>query len=412
MSMQALHKAFSGDCMGFYNEIREFQAETAAAVNVMEYFSAKARDEYGLVPDDTVLKRREDFYLQKHGVQPWEARRAERVRQYAADSWPLERYWADRGCPMHGPAAPTVEKAFTTTTGLQGTFPVYFEQAIYEGTLAPSPLDELVSDRVSTTSGVANHTELADAASTSSSLTGENPLQLPSEIGEGTRMTQIQVIFRERQIPLKDFGFQILSSYAAIRRARLPVLNRTLNRVGRSFQNFLTDFAIDVLVLGDSATLPAGGAAPSNAATTVAATTAGSPAYPDYVNLDLGFPQGYGSNKWVMNKEVLSTLLKTPEFKDSILFTFARDGTMPGPFGNRIVRWDTTGRTTAWPNTLTNGKILAMNDEAGLIQYTEGGIISETENIIAARWTRLTYSTIVAFGIGDPTQRIVGTGFY
>jgi hypothetical protein len=94
-----------------------------------------------------------------------------------------------------------------------------------------------------------------------------------------------------------------------------------------------------------------------------------------------------------------------------VLFSFAANGQMPAPFGNRLVRWDTTGNTTAWPATATNAKILAMNDQAGLIQYTEGGIVSESENIIQQRWTRLTFSTWVGYGLGDPSQRVVGTGF-
>jgi hypothetical protein len=409
--MQQLHKAMSGDCVGFYNQIRDFNESNGVSVSPMEYFAAKARDEWGVAPEEALLARREAHYLRKFGVKEWELDRAERVRQYAADSWPLERYWADQGCPMRGPAAPSVEKAFTTVTGLQGTFPIFFDQSIREGTLATSILDDLVAEQTTTNSGVANHTELADPGSSSALLTNIHPLQEPSEIGEGTRLTQITVTFRERQIPLKEFGFEVLSSYQAVRRTRLPVLQRTLARVGRNFQNFLADFAIDVLVLGDSAVTPSGTAAPSNAATTVAAGVAGAPVYADYVNLDLGFPQGYSSVKWIANKEAIIKMLNISEFKDPLAFQFTATGNMPTPLGKRLIRWDTTGRTTAWPNTATNCKILVMSDEAGLIQYTEGGIISETENIIAARWTRLTYSVALAFALGDPSQRIVGTGF-
>lgn len=419
MSMDNLTRAFGGDAKGFYNEAAAFNKAHEASIPWVSHFALKAKKE-GIVADEAVYAKREEFYLRKLGVKPHEFDREQRVRQHARDTWALDKYFAEHGCPIYGPAAPEATKAFTAGS-LQGVFPIFFEAAVREGLLANSIRNRLLAESVPINSGVANHVELADSASSSSALAAVDsnnlhPLQQAGEIGQGTRMTEVTVLIRDRQIPLKKFGYQLMSTYEVLRRSRLPVLQRTLARIGRGFETLLIDFMVDVLVLGDGAiTTSTGTSAPSNAAATVAATAPGAPVYSDYVGFDLAFPQGYeeaGDDPiWLMNRQAIIKMLNVPEFKDPLAgFAYQNRGAVPRPFGHEVIRWDTTGGTTAWPNTATNCKILALMPSIGLTEYTEGGLISESDTIIDAQWSKTVVSQWVAYGIGDPQSRLVMTG--
>jgi hypothetical protein len=401
--MDQLTKHMTSDAKGWYEENKRWNADNGASASPVQYFAWKAREEYGVYPEDPILERREEHFLRHFKVQPEETTRDLAVRQYAADTWAIEKYWAEQKNPWHGPMSGTVEKAFTTSA-LQGTFPIFFDQALLAGRLTSGVRQRLVAETVPTNSGIANHTEIfTDGAA--GTLQGTNPLARAVETGEGARTTQVSIKVRERQIALKKFGYEALASYEALRRARLPVFQRTLETVGANFEILLTDFAIDVLVLGD-------GTLPSNAAGTVASTVAGAPVYADYINLIMSAPQPYNFDLLVGNKEAIIRMLNVAEFKDPLAgFSFQNRGVIPSPFGVPLLRWDTTGNTTAWPNSTTTSKLMAMVTNLGLVEYTEGGVITESDRIIESGWERVVSTTWIAYGIMDPDSRKVGTGF-
>lgn len=402
--MATLTKTMTHEAPEFYAKHAAFNQEYDGSVGTLQYFAAEAKD-MGIACEERALRERQARFCRKYGVKEHEARRKERVMQYAEDTWALERYFAEHKAPMSGMAAATVEKAFTTSA-IQGAFPIWFASAITEGIMQASILDRLVGDTIPTNSGVANHTELASAGGTAL-LNTPDPMQQSSEIGEGTRATQVIFNLRERLIKLREFGFEARASYTAVRRTRLPVFQRTLARVGINFQNLLCDFAIDTLIAGD-------GTSPSNAAITVPAAVAGAPVYADYVNLDYGMPQGYdpGSWIWIMNKQAIVKMDNVPEFKDPLSgFLYQSTGNKLRPFGHETVRWDSTGNTDQWVTTAGQVRILTLNPNNALTEYTEGGVITEAENLISTGWHKVVSRQSVAFGINDPSERVVGTGF-
>lgn len=399
--MSALTKAFAEHGKEWYHEQRRYNKDNDVNTDVLNYFAWKARDEFGIgIEDDKDLERREALFLRRFNVHPGEWNREKKVRQYAHDSWIIEKFWAENGCPWSGPESPTVEKA-QTSGPLQGTFPIFIESNIQAGRLADPLRSRLVTDTVNANSGSATHTELTDTASTPTGAV---------ETMEGARTSQVRVTFRERNIPLLKFGYETLSTYEANRRARIPVLARAYERIGRRFEYLLTEFALDVLILGDNATvtLESGASATvSNAAGTEAADVAGTPDYDDMLDVLFSFTEGYNPNLGIASGAVLKNLLNIAEFKDSQLFSFARDGSFPNMLGIPFVRWESKGVSSGYTNT----KLILHDTSVGLTEYTDGGILTETDRIITEGYLRGVTTMWVAYAVNDSAGTWVGTDF-
>jgi hypothetical protein len=401
MSMEALTKTFESHGRDWYAGQRRYNTEHDVNTDVLGYFAWKARDEFGIgIESDRELERREAMFLRRFNVQDGEWNREKKVRQYAHDSWIIEKFWEEHGCPWGGPEAPTVEKA-QQSGPLQSTFPVFIEAQIQAGRLADPILNLIVTDTVNVNAGSATHVELTDTASTPTGAV---------ETMEGARTSQVKVTFRERNIPLLKFGYETLSTYEASRRARLPVLARAYERIGRRFQYILVEFALDVLILGDNSTvtLESGATATvSNAAGTEAADVAGTPDYDDMLDLLFSFTEGYNPNLGIASGAVLKNLLNVAEFKDSQLFTFARDGNFPALLGIPFRRWDSKGVSSGYTNT----KLVLHDTSVGLTEYTDGGILTETDRIITEGWNRAVTTMWVAFAVNDAAGTWIGTDF-
>ena len=401
MSMTALSKAFADNGRDWYNEQRRFNKDHDVNTDVLQYFAWKARDEYGIgIESDADLERREKLMLSRFNVREGEWNRERKVRQYAHDSWIVEKFWAEHGCPLYGPEAPTVEKA-QTTGPLQSNFPIFIESQIQAGRLANPLLDRLVTDSVNVNSGSATHVELTDTATTPTGAV---------ETMEGARTSQVKVTFRERNVPLLKFGYETLSTYEASRRARLPVLARAYERIGRRFQYLLTEFALDVLILGDNSTVTIENgttATVSNAAETEAADTPGTPDYDDVLDLLFLFDEGYNPNLGITSAAVLKNLLNITEFKDSQLFTFARDGNFPVIVGVPFVRWESKSVSSGYANT----KLVMHDTSVGLTEYTDGGILTQSDQIITEGWNRSVTTMWVAYAVNDAEGTKVATDF-
>jgi hypothetical protein len=400
MSMQVLTKALESDAKGWYQDNRRHNADNDVDLNTVQYFALRAEEE-GVGPDDAELEKRCKHFLRRFKVKEHEYQREQAVRDFARESWAIQKFWEEHGCPWKGPESPTVEKAFSTGP-LEGTWPIFQETVIQGGRLTNSLLSRLVSDTVQTNSGIATHTEMTDTASTPTGAV---------RTAEGARTSQVNVTFRERKIPLIKFGYEALTTYEASRRARLPVLIRGLERLGRRFEYLIAEFALDVLILGDnsSVTLESGTAATvSNAATVaVTAAAAGAPTFAEVLTAVMSFSDEYAADLAIASTAAMTGLLSVPEFKDSQLFDFAATGNMIRPLGIEMLKWNSKGVSSGYANT----KLVLHDTSVGLTQFTEGGVLSESERLISEGYLKTVTTLWVAFGVNDKEGTKVAAAF-
>lgn len=404
MSMQTLTKSLADESTAFFGRHQTYNAQNQEMpLSALRWFRKHAEDEHGLGPNEAALAKREAHFLRRFRVREHEIERDRKVRDFARNTWALERLWHDQGCPFHGEEAPTVEKAFTTTA-LQTSFPIFFETFIMAGLLAAPILNRLVNETVTVANGIITHAEFVESTygTTPTFADYSNPMLQATEMGEGTRHTQLTFTTAERTLRLRKFGFEALASYEAVRRTRLPIFTQGLERAGLRLQTLLTEFALDVLILGDSTT-PFNNAAPTDPA-----TVAASPSYADVVRLMLGYPEGYEPDLGIADRDVMANLLAIPEFKDpNAGFTFQRTGQMITPVGIPLVRWDSKGISSGY----TDDKLVLIDTSNALVQFIEGGLMTETDRDIRQGWNIITVSIWTTFAKRDANSVRVGTSY-
>ena len=370
-----------------------WRSDTADGIAVapLRYFGELA-NENGVYPEAHERKFWEDYWLKSLGVnRRWpEPAREFKVRQFAHDWWCVLKVMEDQKVPAWpGMPTATVEKAFTTNT-LQSVFPLFFDTNIVAGILASPVLDRLVARSIAVNSHTATHLKMTETD-------GDATM---GETGELATFVQLVVKEAERTIKLRKFGGELDWSYEVMRLQRLDVLALSIQRIGLRYNQLKTDFALSVLIDGDGAG--------DGAITDSAATTTGTPVYQDLLNAEFLFPYGYRPDTIVAPKEVLKKLLGFAEYKDPLAGVLHQTtGDMPNPLGVDLVRWDSTGRVSTYlPTTL-----VMLDSNLALVEYTEGGIITESERVIKNQMERSVTSQWVGYGIWDRNGAIRLTGW-
>jgi len=395
-AMEALSKktaAPESDPAAFHRGIQNWRSEDAddLAVSTTRYFGELARSE-GVYPTASEQKFWEDYWLKKLKVnqQMLEPRREMKVREFANDWWALMKMFEEQKAPAW-PEHPnaTVQKAFNTNS-LQSVFPLFFDTNIVAGILANPVLERLLMTSIPVNSHTATHLKMTE-------VDGD---QTMSEGGEGTTFVQMVIKEAERTVKLKKFGGELMWTYEVMRLQRLNVLALSIQRIGQRYNQLQTDYALSVLIDGDGAG--------DGAITDSAATTTGTPVYNDLVNAEYTFNQGYSPDTIVAPKEVLKKLLAMAEYKDPLAgILHQTTGREPNPLGMDLVRWDSTGRVTTYAAT----NAVMLDSDLALVQYTEGGIITETERIIRAQWERAVTTQWVGYAVWDRNAAIRLTGW-
>ncbi len=396
--MQSFIKSFDD---GMYHEAKAWRdPENQTKCTTTQFYAAKAR-ENGVYPDEALAKRREEHFLRKYHVPEdcWDglSNRAIAIKDHARNSWHLESVLKDLGVKMRGPLADDIEKAFGTSTALS-IFPFFWDTAIQEGILAMPLLDLLVMETKNVNTGTAVHAYMNETEAD----------RTMGEVGEFTSFPEVYVVAAESTIKLKKFGGIINYSDESLRRMRIPVFQRGVARIGRQIGIRMTDFALDVIINGDT---QVGGA--FGAATTVAAGVSGSPTYADWVALGTDFPIGYEATDFVWSKAGLRKGLNIPQFQDPLAgFQYQSTAIMPQIMGLQPHRWDSA--YTGSPFNATTGaatKIVMFERNLALTMFTDGGVNSESERHIDGAWTKFATSWWIGFGIWDRSAVRVGTGF-
>jgi hypothetical protein len=391
--MELLKKHIGSDPQGWHDENLAFNKSNEVNLEPLQFFAMKAAEpEYGIEPTEAELHHREERMLERFNVQKGEHYRANRVRQFARDSYSLEKYWEDHDCPWAGPQSPTLEKAFTVNESLRATFPTFIDTFIQAGRLASPILARLIRDTINVSSKVAMHSEFFDTAT--------NPIP-GVETAEGARTEQVKITWREREIRLRKIGYEVLATYEALKWTQLPILAAGFERVGRRFQYLMTEMGIEVLAAGDGST-------PSNAPLSTAGAGA-STVYGDYLDLFFLMPDEYTPNMFIASPLVIKQALGIAEFKDPLAGgAFQNQGRIPTPLGVPFERWRSKGVSTTYNNFM----VIAVDTTAlGLVEYTAGGLLAETENLIRTGWKLDVLTTWLGFGMMDSDARVLGTDF-
>lgn len=374
---------------GYFKQAEQWKDDRGNKISPLQYLAEDLKQQHGVYPEHRDLDQATEHWLREFQVKPWEAHRHEKIREWAEQNWMIEKLFEDSGCPVRGDLSPDVQKAFESST-TQVLFPFFYASNIVAGILATSVLPALIAESIAINSHTADHLEMTDVA-------GDRSMGLT---GEGATFVQLTVKSTNRPVTLKKFGALLNVTYEALRLVRLPLLARFLQRVGIQYQNDLTDFAIETLIAGDTAG--------AGAATTKATAVSASPTYADLVALELNFTQGYRPTTIVAPKEVFAKLLAFPVFTDPLAGVLHQTrGTYPTPLGMNLVRWDYTGKATSYATT----KIIMLDPSIAMVQYTEGGILQESDRIIDGQWESSSISNWCGFGIMDRAATQVGTGW-
>jgi hypothetical protein len=392
MAMTDLIQAVSPD-EGFYEKASTFKSETANGVRATttRYLGELAKH-HGVYPEKGEQELWENRWLRQMGVNRlWpEPRREEKVRQFASDWWTVMKLFENEKCPAWPNAAnATVEKAFQTSS-LQSIFGIFFDTNIQAALLANPVLDRLVTRSVAIDSHTAIHVKMTETSSDATM----------GEIGEGTSMPQLIIKEAERSIKLRKFGGELLWTYEVVRLMRLDVLALSIQRIATRWDQQKTDFALATMIDGDG-----GG---DGAATTSASATIGTPVYADLITGEFVFPIGYTPDTIVAPKEVLAKILKMSQYQDPLAGVLHQTtGAIPRPLGQDLVRWDSTGKVSTYAATTA----VMFDSSKALVEYTEGGIITETERVIKDQWWRNVSSQWVGYGVWDRNAAVLMTGW-
>lgn len=368
---------------GLYKEAKAFRGTEGERVDVVDYFGAKA-EEAGVALEGQEKAAREQEFIARFNVQPGDASRLRRVKKHAADTWIVDQFFKEAKVCQY---SDTVEKAFQVTTA-QVVFPIYYSNQIQAGILANPLLDVLVSDTIPVNSGTADHATMNETQADRTS----------GAAGEFTTFNEVTISATNAPIKLQKFGRILNMSDEAVRRVRIPVLARGLERIGRQLAIDMTDFALETIIAGDGN---------AGTATTVAAATSASPVYSDWVKLITDVTIGYELSDMIFGQAILRNLLNTPEFKDPLAgFSYQNNGAMPKPFGLNTHRWDSAGATS-----YATTKVVAIQRDLCLIAYTEGGLLNETDRLLNGQFARNASSIWIGYGNWDGAARRVGTGW-
>lgn len=365
------------------------------ACTTLQYFSALAAAE-GVGPSDRELREAENYWLREYKVDEKSSPgRAEKIKAFARDRWAVEAVMAEHGVQCRGAHPSTVHKAFTTDATLV-VFPFLWDSAIERGTLAEPVIDKLIMmDVPSTNSLSADHASITDTdANAGITLSGE-----------GVPASEGRLTYTHTTIKLTKIAYAERASREALEFSRIPMWETFLMRVGERLMIAICDLGIERLIAGDN-----GGAA---AASTDAAGVLNTPVYTDLLASEFAFAMGYKPETIVGTKEAMRKILAFPQYQDPDITGLQHQvsGNLPTPLGMDLTRWDYTGRATSYKTTNAGDKLLMGQRSKGMIKYTNGGVRTNTSQIVRGDWTRVGADIYTDFGIWDRAAWRVLTGW-
>jgi len=358
---------------GFHKEV-DAQRRAEGGVTGYGYFTRLAAQR-GLGPDAKEAEVREREFCKRFGVVDPYSPYAERVRAYAGQTWALELAFQELGLRVKGPEADAMGKFFATNASTV-LFPIFVEAQVVAGLLLTSLVPAAVAQEVSVNSHTAEHLALTETEKDRRTAVG----------GEGARGATVTVRTADRTVRLEKYQAELNASYEALRLQRLNVVALFLQRLGAQIGVDETDDLIQVAIAGDGNT--------GSAVVDTDAEVSGALDYDELIRLSLAFPKGYEFRMAVVNDTHLRSILNMAEFKDPLSgFNFQGTGQMPSPLGAEWRRWTSTGSAA-----FGTDRILALDSRLALVQYTEQGVLTESDRLIDRQFERTVVSKWTGFG--------------
>lgn len=340
-------------------------------------YLAHLAEERGLAPDVAEREARRKKYLEEFKIPEilWHSNHAERIKRFADDSWALSQAFAEIGLKVRGPEADTLEKVYAVQTSTV-LFPTFVEGQVIAGLLATSLVPQMVSEEVAVSGHVAEHLAMAETEAQ----------RQTAKSSEGARATVMTIVTADRSIKLNKYMKEMDATYEVLRLQRVNVISAFLRRLGQQMGIDETDDAIEVAIAGDGNS--------GSAVVDTDAEVSGTLDYDELVRLALAFKPGYEWRVAITNQTQLRVILNMAEFKDPMAgFNFQRTGTLPTPMGAAWFRWDSTGSSS-----FSTDRILALDNRMAMVQYTEGGLMTESDRLIDRQFDRSVVSKWTGFG--------------
>jgi hypothetical protein len=211
-------------------------------------------------------------------------------------------------------------------------------------------------------------------------------------VAEGAAIPESEIKYGDRVVRIDKKGRGIIASYEVIRRMSVDMLRVHLQRMGERLGRNLDQRIATVLVSGDSS-----GA--GTAATTINTETSGSWAYGDIVKgfLKLALENYFTPTHMLANKDLTQTILTMDEFKDALLFDFAKTGTFPNPLGVKLVPMVDQPAS----------KLTILDRSYAVSKLTEQDLLVESDKLINQQWDRSYLTVVTDFAIIYKDARVV-----
>jgi len=211
-------------------------------------------------------------------------------------------------------------------------------------------------------------------------------------VAEGAAIPESEIKYGDRVVRIDKKGRGVIASYEVIRRMSVDMLRVHLQRMGERLGRNLDARVATVLVSGDSS-----GAA--TAATTVNTATSGSWVYGDIVKgfLKLAMANYFTPTHMLTNSDLAQIILTMDEFKEALLFDFAKTGTFPNPLGVKLV---------PMVDQPAN-KLTILDRNYAVSKLTEQDLLVESDKLINQQWDRSYLTVVTDFAIIYKEARIV-----
>jgi len=211
-------------------------------------------------------------------------------------------------------------------------------------------------------------------------------------VAEGAAIPESEIKYGDRVVRIDKKGRGVIASYEVIRRMSVDMLRVHLQRMGERLGRNLDARIATVLVSGDSS-----GA--GTAATTINTATSGSWTYGDIVSgfLKLAMDNYFTPTHMLANADLAQTILTMDEFKEALLFDFAKTGTFPNPLGVKLVPMADQPAS----------KLTILDRNYAVSKLTEQDLLVENDKLINQQWDRSYMTVVTDFAVIYKDARIV-----
>ncbi|OGH60556.1 MAG: hypothetical protein A3G34_10505 [Candidatus Lindowbacteria bacterium RIFCSPLOWO2_12_FULL_62_27] len=276
----------------------------------------------------------------------------------------------------------TIEKFFSSDPNAKWLFPDIVREGVLSG-LRHRPIHNRLVASEETAEGNSYQVPYVDEK--------ENEAEEEAlDVAEGADIPESEIKYGDRIVVIGKKGRGIIASYEAMRRMKINMLRVHLERVGQRVGIQLDNRCGEVLRVGNST---------ESAPTAIPVITPGALVYED---LTMGFVELMDNRNFTPTNILCSAttkrkILNMAEFKDPLVFDFARTGKTPSPLGLTL---------DALRNQPDN-QVTILDKAFAVVKVTENDVTVESDKLISKQWDRSYITLNVDFAILYKDARVV-----